>query len=109
METINFTPEVLAAIVGFLLTLIFAYFPKLRVWYGGLVSEVKSYIMIGLLFVTGFAVTGLAHFGVLATAEPVTWMLFAKVMLAALVANQPVYTLLPEADDVKNAKLERDE
>jgi hypothetical protein len=107
MDTIIFTPEVLAGITGLLLTLLFAYFPKLRVWYGGLQSEVKSYIMIGLLFITAVGITLLAQSGLIQTAEPVTWLFAAKVFFAALIVNQPTYMLLPKAVDVKAANLKR--
>lgn len=106
--SVEFTPEVLAGISGLFLTLCFSYFPKLRVWYAGLAGEVKSFIMLGLLFLSASAITALAHFGVVQTAEPVTWLVFAKVMLAGLIANQPVYQVLPKAADVKAAKWERD-
>jgi hypothetical protein len=108
MKAISFTPEVLAGIVGLFMMLVFAYFPKLRTWYAGLVSEVKSYIMIGLLLATAAAITLLAQSGVITTTEPITWVLFVKVMLAVLVGNQPAYTLLPKTGDVKAAKLARD-
>jgi len=104
---INFTPEIIAGIVGVLLTLIFAYFPKLRVAYGGLQSEIKSLIMLGLLAATAVVITLLAQGGVITTSEPVTWMLFGKVLFAALIANQPVYTILPKLADVTAAKLNR--
>ena len=103
----EFTPEVIGGIVGLILTLVFAYFPKLRVWYAGLASEVKSYIMIGLLAATALVVTVLAMSGVIVTAEPVTWAVFAKVLFAALLANQPAYSILPETGDVKDAKAAR--
>lgn len=108
MKAISFTPEVLGAIVGLVLTLLFAYFPKLRVWYGGLLSEAKSWIMIGLLVVAAAVITLLAHYGVIATAEPITWLSFAKILLAVLIANQPTYQILPLAKDVKAAKFVRD-
>ena len=104
---VNFTPEIIAGIVGILLTLVFAYFPKLRVLYGGLQSETKSLIMLGLLVITALVITMLAQYGVLTTSEPITWLLFVKVLFAALLANQPAYTLLPQAADVKEAKLNR--
>jgi len=108
METIIFTPEVLAGIVGLFLMLVFAYFPKLRIWYGRLASEVKSYIMLSLLLVTAAVITALAHYGVVATTEPINWILFAKVLFAALIVNQPAYNILPKAADVKAVKLIRD-
>ena len=100
----EFTPQVVAGIVGLVLTLLFAYFPVLRVKYAGLASEVKSGIMLGLLALTALVVTLLAQAGVIVTTEPVTWATFFQVLFAAIVTNQPTYTLLPEAGDVKDAK-----
>jgi len=108
MDQLSFSPEVLAGFVGLLLTLVFAYFPKLRVIYGGLASEAKSGIMLGLLTLTALVITLLAMNQVIVTTEPVTWMLFVKVLFTAIVVNQPAYTLLPVAGDVKEAKLLRD-
>ena len=106
--TVIFTPEVISGIVGFVLMLAFAYFPGLRVWFAGLASEVKSWIMIGLLLVAAVIITLLAQYGVIATTEPVTWLTCAKVALALLIANQPAYQLAPLTADVKAAKSARD-
>jgi len=107
MNPISFTPEVIGGLVGLVLTLIFAYFPGLNVAYAGLKSEVKSYIMLGLLVAAAAIITLLAQQGIIPTTAPVTWLDFGKVVLALLIANQPTYTLLPEAKAVKQAKLAR--
>lgn len=105
--SVTFTPEVIAGIVGFILMLVFAYVPGLRVWFAGLKSEVKSWAMIGLLTVAAVVITLLAQYGVIQTPEPVTWLSCAKVVLALLVANQPTYQIAPQMADVKVAKLSR--
>jgi len=108
MNEISFTPEVISGIVGVALTLIFAYFPKLRVEYGALSSEAKSGIMLGLLALSSVTIFLLAHFGVLHTAEPVTWQTLVNVLFVAIATNQPAYKLLPQAKDVREVLLTRD-
>jgi hypothetical protein len=105
---VSFTPETLAGIIGVVFTLLFAYFPKLRTWYAGLTSEVKSGIMLGLLAISALVIFLLANAGVITTNEPVTWELFVKVLFLAIMTNQPTYQLLPQAADVKFAKQLRD-
>ena len=107
MNPIEFTPEVVAGIVGLILTLVFSYFPSLNTWYAGLKSEVKSWIMIGLLVVAAAVITLLAQYGVIPSAAPITWLDFGKVVLALLITNQPTYNLLPETQAVKLAKAAR--
>jgi divalent metal cation (Fe/Co/Zn/Cd) transporter len=104
---IEFTPEVISGIVGVILTLVFAYFPKLRVWYGGLASEIKSLIMLGLLAASSLTIFLLAWNGVIQTSEPVTLTTLLQVLFFAIAANQPVYRILPEAGDVVEAKANR--
>lgn len=108
LGSVNFTPEAISAIVGFALMLIFAYFPKLRLWYAALDSSIKSFIMLGLLVLTGAIIIVLVHYGVLIPAEPITLSRIISVALALLVSNQPTYTLLPEASDVKALRVARD-
>ena len=105
---VSFTPEVISGIVGVLLTILFSYFPKLRVWYAGLVSETKSLIMLGLLAVSSVTIYLLAFYGVIVTSEPVTWYTLINVLFVAVATNQPAYKLLPQPADVKEAILDRD-
>lgn len=113
MEPFAFTPEVIAATVGLILTLFFSYFPKIRVLYGGLSSSTKSLIMLGLLLVAEVVIATLAYYGVIQTDPPIgtgSTFLFRclTVAFSLLVSNQPVYNILPEAGDVREAKLLRD-
>ena len=107
MTPISFTPEVIAGMVGFVLMLVFAYLPGLRVWYAGLQTEVKRYIMIGLLAVAAVTITLLSQYGIIPTTGPVTWLDCSKVILALLITNQPTYLIAPMTADVKAAKLAR--
>ena len=108
MENLNFTAEGIAALAGFILMLVFAYFPKLRVWYGGLESNIKSFIMLGLLVACEGIIGVLVWQGIIPATEPITWQKFVSIAIALLVANQPTYALLPEARDVTAIKAARD-
>jgi hypothetical protein len=107
MDVITFTPQVIAGIIAVFLALAFAYFPSLNTWYGGLKSEVKSAIMIGLLALTTATVYALALAGVIATTDPLNWWLAVKIFVAALILNQPTYSILPELGAVTAAKASR--
>ena len=107
---LDFSATGIAAIIGFALMLIFAYFPKLRVWFAGLASEVKSYIMLGLLLLTEGILILLIYLGAFPSIGPKgTFDLVQTVLIAfsLLTSNQPTHTLLPEAHDVKDAKAAR--
>jgi hypothetical protein len=110
MESISFTftPEAISAVVGFVLMLVFAYFPGLRVKYAALASEVKSYIMVGLLALAAVTIWLLTIYGIIVTTEPITLNTLVQIILALLVANQPTYAIAPEATDVKAAIVQRD-
>lgn len=113
MEGVNmfeviFSPEGIAAIVGAILAITFAYFPKLRTWYAGLASEVKSYIMLGLLFLAEIVISLLSYYQVIVTVPPYSFNTALRIAFALIVANQPVYNLLPEAKDVKKIRIMRD-
>lgn len=108
MEPVMFTPEVIAGIVGLVLTLIFAYFPGLRQKYAVLAKEVKQFIMLGLLLLAETIICVLSYYGVIITEPAFTLNTALKVAFALLVANQPVYKLLPQANDVKELVIVRD-
>jgi hypothetical protein len=108
MEAIMFTPEFVAGIASIILTLVFAYFPKLRVWFAGLASEMKSLIMLGLFALISGITFALAFNGIIPTDEPLTWVKLVQVFIMTLVASQPAYLILPQAKDVKEAKMLRD-
>ena len=108
LATIQFTPEVIAGLVGALLVLVFNYFPKLSEAYAGLEPAVKSYIMLGLLLVAEAIICALSYYGVIATEPPFSWIEALKVAFALVVANQSLYKLLPKSKVVQEAIKERD-
>jgi hypothetical protein len=108
MSKVLFTPEGIAAIVGLVLMLVFAYLPGVRQWYAVLASEVKSYIMLGLLLLAEVVISLLAWKGVIVTVPPFDLATAGQIALALLISNQPVYKLLPQAADVKALVLARD-
>jgi hypothetical protein len=108
LGTVSFTPEAIAMAVGVILALVFAYFPGLNLWYAALKSEVKSYIMLGLLLIAEAVIVALTHYGIVTPTEPITLARILSVAFALLISNQPVYTLIPEVTGVKAARLIRD-
>lgn len=101
---IEFTPELIAAIVGAALSWLFGWFPGLRTWYAALKTEIKSAIMLALLAVTSVSIYLLVFYGILQTSEPLTWWRLLSVFFAASVVNQTIYSITPEASDVKYKK-----
>jgi len=108
MFEIIFSPQGIASIVGVVLAVLFAYFPKLRTWFAGLASEVKSYIMLGVLLLAEIVISLLSYYQVIVTVPPFTWVTAVQIAFALLISNQPTYTLLPEAKDVKEIRVTRD-
>ncbi len=105
---VDFTPELIAGIVGAAISWVFAWFPGLRTWYAALKPEVKSGIMLGMLLAASVAVYLLAYYGVIEVSEPIAWFKLLSVFFAASMMNQTTYSLTPQAKDVKAAKELRD-
>jgi hypothetical protein len=106
-DVFSFTPETVCALLAGILALVFAYFPRLRVWYGALASELKSLIMIMSLLVITLVVWLLTYVGAIASDVVITWWTVAKLFVLALIINQPTYMILPEPKDVTLAKIAR--
>jgi hypothetical protein len=104
--------EVLIALAGVVLSVIFTYMPKLRVMYGGLASETKQ--LIQLILITSiagimFAFTCTSFFmvpGVECTQQGMITLIIYIFLAAG--GNQLAYKLSPQPGDVKSAKAERD-
>lgn len=105
--SIEFTPELIAGLVGVALSWLFGWFPGLRTWYAALQSAVKSAIMLGLLAVASVGVYLLVFYGVLQTGEPITIWKLVSVFFVATTINQVAYTLTPQSREVKQIKAER--
>lgn len=101
---IDLTPELIGAVTGAILSWLFGWFPGLRTWYAALKREVKSAIMLLLLALVSVSIYLLVYYGVLQTAEPITWWRLLTVFFAASTENQVIYMLTPEAKDVTEAK-----
>lgn len=103
------TPEIISAVTGFVVAMLFALVPGLRKWFAGLDSQVKSWFMIGMWIVCGVAISALAVYQVIPCATQVTWADCLGVMLAWVVVNQPTYLILPQLADVRYAIMERNQ
>lgn len=101
---IEFTPELIAGLVGVALSWLFGWFPGLRTWYAALQSAIKSAIMLGLLAIASVTVYLLIFYGVLQTSEPITIWRLVSVFFIATTINQVTYSLTPQAKDVIEIK-----
>ncbi len=101
---IEFTPELIAGLVGVALSWLFGWFPGLRTWYAALQSAIKSAVMLGLLAIASVTVYLLIFYGVLQTSEPITIWRLVSVFFIATTINQVTYSLTPQAKDVIEIK-----
>ena len=104
--------EMIVAIAGVVLSLLFSYIPGLRVWFGGLIAEKKQLIMLGLLVIVSGGIFALGCFDILETGiscdKPgVISLVF--MLISGVVANQATYLISPAANDVVIAKQLRDD
>lgn len=94
------TPEYLAATAGILLSLLFAYIPGFATWFQGQSPDIKRILM--LLFLLAVAAGSVAYVcsglggieGV--TCDQAGFIAVAKVWIAAIIANQATYALMPK-------------
>jgi len=94
--TIDFTAVAIAALAGLIMTLFFAYFPKVRVWFASLEVDKQSLIKLGFMVVIEGVLAGLSFIpGVLFLKPPFTWADGFTVAFALIVTNQPVSSALP--------------
>lgn len=98
----EFTPELIAGIVGTVLTWIFSWFPGLRDKYAALRDYIKSLIMLALLAIASVAIYLLARYGIIATTEPITIWKLITVFFIATTLNQVMYKITPQAKSVKD-------
>ena len=117
----DITPEVLTAIAGVVLSLLFSYVPGLNVWFdslgvgkgpGGSDDDTpKQLVMAGLLLAVCLVVFGLSCWGVLGAVscdQPgVIGLVWACIL--ALMGNQGVHRISPKAGAVLEARKVRTE
>lgn len=89
------TPEQLAALLGSILALVFAYFPWVKDWFDGLDSVWKPLLNAGLLLVLALVLVGLNCIDFVNYFECSQAGLIEALMvwLLAIVANQVTYAV----------------
>jgi len=102
------------SILVFVITLVLQYFPKLRVKWAELASNVKMLLILGAYIVIGAVVAFGGCVALLAGLIPQlqcvdapTFVQYAFAVMVAIGAGQGVFSLLPELKDVEGAKIER--
>lgn len=104
---VEFTAQAISAIVGFVISLLFSYFPRLNTAYAALSTEVKSLIMIGMMVLATGAIVLLDYFDVInagLTFDKGGIIQIVMTFLAALMANQAAYVASPQTRAVREAK-----
>jgi hypothetical protein len=104
----------ITAILVFIVTLLFQYFPGLRVKWAGVKSEVKSLVVLGIYIVVGAVVGFGGCVDVIAQIIPQlmcanapTFIQYVFAVFVAVGAGQGIFELLPELKDVQAARSER--
>lgn len=109
IEPIVFTPELIAAVVAMITSLVFSYFPGLSEAYAALRSHVKSFIMIGLMLIVTAAIVLLVNLGYIPSEQPITWSYAIYCFIQALIANAATYIVAPQPQRIKKVIEKRDE
>jgi hypothetical protein len=108
MLTLSLTQTLITGAAGILLSLGFSYIPGLSTWFAAKTPEIKRLIMLGLLVVVAAGGFALGCFNIFVTDVPCTQVgltqLLVNLVIAAI-ANQTTYSLSPQTEKVKAAKL----
>lgn len=107
MVTIDFTPELIAGVVGVALSWLYGWFPGLRTWFAALKPEIKSAIMLGSLALTSLVIYLLTVYGAIQVDTPITVWKLLSVFFVASTINQAAYSLTPLNREVKDIKTEK--
>ncbi len=107
MQPIEFTPEMIINVIAVIASLLASYFPALSTWFAGLKSEVKSGFMIGAMALVTVAVYLLANYGLIPSANPITWQHAVYAFFQALIFNAGTYIVSPQTSKVKIIKAQR--
>jgi hypothetical protein len=87
------TPELITAIAGILLSLLFEFVPGFESWYGKFSKQQKRLFMVGALFLVvggAFALSCLGIFAYFVCSGAGAWTALQAFILA-LIANQTVH------------------
>ena len=104
------TATELSALAGIVLSLIFSYIPGLNTKFASWSSEAKRLVMLGVLLLTALVVYGVGCLGWVSTGIACTTagaLDLLKIFIAAVIANQAVYSISPQTLSVREAKLDR--
>lgn len=99
--------EMLAAIAGAILSLLFSYVPGLNTWYQALEATSKRLIMLGLLILVAGGCLGLAcagwgaDLGLKLTCDRAGFVGLIQALIVAIMANQTAYSISPQINKNK--------
>lgn len=91
------TVELLSAIAGVILSLLFSYVPGLHTWYDKLTADTKRLVMLAVLAFTAGAIYGFSCAGIY-NLVPCTrdgLIALVEIFVMALIANQSTYLITP--------------
>lgn len=106
----NVTAELIAAIIGALVSVLFSYFPKLNTLFAALTENKKKLIMLGLMVLVSAGIyVGQCVLSWWATdlvcGQAGLWRL-ATILISSIVGNQGVFGLSPQTMSVRAAKVD---
>jgi hypothetical protein len=103
------TSELLASISGIVLSLLFSYVPGLSGKFAKLETGVKRLIMAGLILVVSGAAFGLSCGNIFPSVEcsKEGALGLVKIVILTLVANQSIFAISPETNEVSDGKMSR--
>lgn len=111
VAAVGMTPETLSAVAAIVLSLVFAYVPKLNTWYAAQEEQTKKLVMlVALVLVAGgsfaLACAGLIEdlFGLALTCDRAGAVGLIRAFILALVANQATFLIAPQSGAVKRIK-----
>lgn len=89
--------EELVAIAGVIISMLFEYLPKLHDWYNAQPDNYQRLMMLGLMLAAALGAYGLSCAGVVDAwaCDKGGLLSMIKVFLAAVIANQATYVVLP--------------
>jgi len=103
------TAELIAAVAGVTITLLFKYFPGLNVWFAKkLEAEKQLWMLVMMILVSGGIFGGgcIDLFKVNITCSIQGGWELAGILITGIVANQGVFRILPTPKKVKLARID---
>lgn len=94
---VSFTPELLSALAGIVLSLLFSYVPGLKDWFEKQEPDYKRLIMLGVLGVTAGGIYAASCYELWEVVACGDWKSLVEIFVVAAIANQSAYALSPRA------------